>query len=147
MTKYPDWWVDTVTIFNKYQDPQTSVIRWYRTVVDGCFWKNDFQRLKVGQIEVSTDSIICRIPEKDNYLDKHVWLTIPNDMKSNYFTLSEGDIVVRGNIQEGINEYNSGERSSDFITKYKSLGCMILDRISINTGTGKGIPHYHVEGV
>ena len=147
MSDYPKWWSDTVTIFNKYEDSQTGIIRWYRTVLDNCFWKNEFQRLKMGDIEVKTDTIICRIPESFSFLEKYLWVDIPNDRMSDYFTLAQGDIIIKGNIDEDIDEYTSGRRSSDILQKYKDYGCMVIDRVSINTGVGRGIPHYHVEGV
>lgn len=147
MSDYPKWWASTITIFNKYEDSQTGIIKWYRTVVDNCFWKNQFQRFKMGDVEVQSDTIICRIPEKLNFKEKYLWDNVPNDQKASYFTLAQGDIVIKGDIEEDIDEYTSGHRSSDVIEKYKTLGCMVIDRISNNTGVGLGIPHYHIEGI
>ena len=147
MSDYPKWWDTTVTVYNRYEDPQTQVITWYKTVLDNCFWKNNFQRLKVGQTEVETDSVICRIPINDAFKEKYSWINIPNYQMNNYFTLDRGDIIAKGNIEEDIVEYQSGKRSSDFIAKYKSSGCMVIDSVNINDYTGVGIPHYHVEGV
>ena len=144
---YPIWWDTTITIFNKYEDAQTQIITWYRTVLDNCFWKNDFQRLKMGDVEVRTDSIICRIPENSKFLEKQNWDKVPNDKMNNHFTIAQGDIIIRGNVDEEINEYASGKRSSDIIEKYKWQGCMIVDRVTIDTGIGRGLPHYHVLGV
>lgn len=147
MSNYPVWWDTTITVFNKYEDIQTGVIRWYKTTLSNCFWKNDFQRLKMGEVQVQTDGIVCRIPENEKFLEKQDWVNIPNDMMANYFTLAQGDIIVRGQVDEDIDEYMSGKRSSDFIEKYKWQGCMVVDRLSINVGIGRGLPHYHVEGV
>lgn len=144
---YPKWWSDTITVFNKYEDTQTGIVHWYKTVLKNCFWKNDFQRLKMGDIQVQTDSIICRIPESNKFMEKNNWINVPNDKMSNYFTFDTGDIIIKGYIEDDIDEYTSGSRSSDIIEKYKSFGCMVVDRLSINTGVGRGIPHYHVEGV
>lgn len=147
MNDYPMWWSQTITVYNKYEDSQTQVIRWYRTVLDNCFWQNHFQRLKMGDMEVETDNVICRIPENESFREKYLWVKIPNDLMSNYFTLAQGDIIVKGNVDDEINEYQSGTRSSDLIQKYKDLGCMVVDKVNNNTGIGLGLPHYHVEGV
>lgn len=144
---YPIWWDTTVTVFNRYEDEQTQVIRWYKTVIPECFWKNDFQRLKMGEVQVQTDNIVCRIPENSNFREKQDWLKIPNDKMNKYFTLSQGDIIIRGEADTIIDEYTSGKRSSDIIEAYKWQGCMVIDRVSINVGPGRGLPHYHVEGV
>lgn len=144
---YPAWWDTQVTIYNKYEDPQTQIIKWYKTVIDECFWKNNFQRLKLGDIEVNTDGVICRIKENSKFLEKQDWVKLPNDEMSNYFTLSQGDIIIRGNVSDNIDEYTSGIRSSDIIEKYKWQGCIVIDMVVINTGVGRGLPHYHVEGV
>lgn len=147
MANYPVWWDTTITVFNKYEDPQTNVITWYKTVLNNCFWKNDFQRLKMGDIEVETDSIICRIPENSNFRENQNWVKIPNDQMNNYFTLAHGDIIIRGDVNINIDEYTDGRRSSDIIESCKAQGCMVIDRFSINTGIGRGLPHYHVQGV
>lgn len=144
---YPIWWDTTITVYNRFEDPQTQVVRWYRTVLENCFWKNDFQRLKMGDVEVKTDSVVCRIKENPKFLEKQDWVLQPNDKMSQYFTLAQGDIIVRGEVADEINEYQAGYRSSNIIEKYKWQGCILIDRVSINTGAGRGLPHYHVEGV
>ena len=144
---YPAWWSDTLTVFNKFVDPQTGIVRWYRTVLSRCFWQNQFQRLKVGQVEVKTDYVVCRIPVQNNYLSKFEWVNKPNDTMGNYFTLDNGDIVIKGNVLDEIDEYTSGKRSTDLINKYKFYGCIVIDKFNDNTGPGRGIPHYHIEGV
>lgn len=144
---YPIWWDTSVTVYNKYEDPQTNIITWHKTVIDDCFWQNNFNRYKMGEVEIQSDSIICRIKEDSRFLEKQDWVKIPNDKMNNYFTLSQGDIIIKGNVDEDIDEYTSGKRSSDIIAKYKWQGCMVIDKLSINTGLGRGLPHYHVEGV
>ena len=73
---------------------------------------------------------------------------MPNDTRYNYFTLSEGDIVVRGTVNEDIDEYTNGKRSSDFIAKHKKLsGCIMIKYIDINTTGGRANEHYLIKGV
>lgn len=144
---YPQWWDKTITIYNKYQDKQTQVVRWYRFTVDNCFWKNVSSKITVGDTVLETYDLVCRIPQSDLFLPPYQWEELPNDKMSNYFTLSKGDIIVLGEIKDEIDEYSKNKRSTDFLAKYKDLqGCMTIDRVSINTDTGMLNPHYHVRG-
>lgn len=148
MSNYPNWWDTSVTIFNKFQDPQTQIVRWYKSVLSNCFWKNVGNKVTVGQTVLETNNIICRIPKNELYRENYVWIQLPNDQKAEFFTLSPGDIIVKGVVQDDINEYVSGQRSSDFIERYKALqGCMEIEEVGDNSGIHLGIPHYHVRGI
>lgn len=148
MNNYPAWWNTTITIYNKFTDPITYVIRWYRTVVTGAFWKYVGDKITVGQTVLETKDIICRIRKDDKYMDKGEWVNLSNDQMANYFTLGRGDIIVKGEVNDTIDEYTSGKRSTDILGKYKDLnGCMEIESVSNNTGEGLGQEHYHVKGV
>lgn len=148
MNNYPSWWDTTITIYNRYEDPQTNLVTWYRHVVSGVFWKYSGNKIVVANTVLETKDIICRIRKDENFLEKHIWITIPNDQMSDYFTLSAGDIIVKGEVDDIINEYVSGKRSSDLKKKYKSLqGCLEIQEWSNNTGTGRGNEHYFVKGI
>ena len=144
---YPIWWSQTVTIYNKFENPQTQLITWYRTVIEKCFWKNNIQKLTVGQETIETNSIICRIPKNDKFLEKYEWIKLPNDKMDGYFTLGKGDLIIKGSVEDVIDEYTKGSRSNDLKTKYAELGCMEIDNISINTGLGVGMEHYLARGI
>lgn len=145
---YPVWWDTTITVFNKYVDPQTKVVRWYRTVVAGAFWKYVGDKITIGQTVLETNNIICRIRKDSRFLEKYEWLQTPNDEMSNYFTLGNGDIIVKGIVEDDINEYQNGSRSTDLIAKYKKLqGCMSIEEVAINTGIGRCNEHYLAKGI
>lgn len=145
---YPEWWETTITIYNQFKDPTTKVVRWYRTVVDGVFWKYVGDKVTVGKTVLETNNIICRIRKDSRFLEKFQWIQLPNDTMSNYFTLAKGDIIVKGVATDDINEYESGHRSNDLLSKYKELqGCMSIEEIAINTGAGRCNEHYLVKGV
>lgn len=147
MTGYPIWWEDTLTVYNKYEDPQTHIITWFKTVLHDCFWKFERQKLTVGQTVVEATRTICRIPENKKFLERYQWESQTNDMMPEYFTLSAGDIIVKGEVNEDINEGIKGHRSSDFIAKYKALqGCIEIESLSINTKKGTLNKHYFVSG-
>ena len=148
MNNYPIWWDKTLTIYNKYIDAQTHVTRWYRTVVHDCFWKYVGDKVRVNDVTIDTDNTICRIPQNDKFLTKYEWEQQPNDLMENYFTLGLDDIIVAGEVDDEIDEYTKGQRSTDLVTKYKALqGCMRVEQVADNTGLGRCLPHYYVKGV
>lgn len=146
MSKYPDWWDSTITIFNKYKDPQTQVVTWYKTVLNDCFWKDTGVKVTIGETMIDADGIICRIPEQENFKPYAEWVKLSRDVMADYFTLGVDDILVLGEVEEDINEYASGQRSSDLINKYKPQGCCQIQKFNINTSTSMIQPHYMVRG-
>ena len=145
---YPEWWSTTVTIYNKFTDPQTQIVKWYKSVVNGTFWKYVGDKITVGKTVLETNNIICRIRKDDRFLEQYQWMNIPNDKMKDYFTLGKGDIIVKGEVSDEVNEYQNGHRSTDLIAKYKDLqGCMSIERIAINVGAGRCDEHYYVKGI
>lgn len=148
MNDYPVWWDTTLTIYNKFEDAQTHVVRWYRTKVDGAFWKYVGDKVTVGKTVLETNNTICRIRKDSRFLPKHEWITKPNDKMNNFFTLGIGDIIVKGEVEDEIDEYVSGHRATDIEKKYKNLqGCIRVEEIAINTGPGRCNEHYYVKGI
>lgn len=147
MSSYPSWWNTTITIYNKFTDPQTQVVRWVSHVISGCFWKSSGNKLKVNDVTISTDTFLCRIRESSNFREKQDWIILPLADKSTYFTVGLGDIIVKGEVTDIIDEYISGRRSSDLLQKYKIQGAIEVQKVAINTGGGRNSPHYYVEGV
>jgi len=146
MSKFP-WWDSTLTIYNRYEDAQTHVISWFATVVSDCFWKATGNEISINNIALDTNTLLARIPKRADFMERYLWVELPNDSKASYFTLGVGDIIIKGEVTDTINEYVAGYRSSDLIEKYKSSpGCMIIDRYSNNTGTGRCQQHYLVMG-
>lgn len=148
MNNFPKWWDTTITVYNKFQDPQTDIIKWYRTVVDNCFWKYSDNKVVINNTILDSNKIVCRIPKDDRYLPRYEWENKPNDTMKDYFTLGVGDIVVKGLIEEDIDEYVSGKHSTDLINKFKKLqGCMIIEAMSDNSGTMRNNKHYYISGI
>lgn len=148
MNNYAEWWDTTITIYNRYEDELTHVVRWFRTVVFNCFYKSVGETVAINDVKLDTNNIICRIPKQSNYLLPHRWVELSNDEKPNYFTLRPGDIIVVDEVTDEINEYVSGQRSTDLIKKYKALqGCLTIQEVGNNTGIGRGSEHYRVNGI
>ena len=148
MNNYPRWWNTTITVFNKFVDSQTQVVTWYKTVIEDCFWKSTGNRVVVGNTSLDTKNIICRIRKDTRFKEKLDWESLPNDTMQNYFTLSPGDIIVKGAVSDTIDEYTSGKRSSDLLKKYRSANyCMEIQSASNNSGEGFGNQHYYAIGI
>lgn len=145
---YPPWWETTITLYNRYDDPQTHVVRWFRHVINGTFWKYTGNKVTINKVTLETDDTTCRIRKDDKFLEKHIWINKPNDEMENYFTLGVGDIIIKGEVEDIIDEYTSGIRSNDIEKKYKNLqGCIRIKEVAINVGSSKCSEHYFVKGV
>jgi hypothetical protein len=146
------WWDKTITIYNKFVDPTTQRISWYRTVVNNCFWKAQNLMFSMGRYGVSTigvltenKEIICRIPKDDRFLEKRYWNALED--KSEHFTLANEDIILLGDVDEEIDEYTPGKRSTDLLAKYSDYdeGLRINTYVN-NVQTGVTLEHYRVLG-
>lgn len=148
MSNNPFWWNKDITIYNKYEDPQTHIVQWFKTQLSGCFWSNRGQRLIIGDTVLETAHTICRIPKNPAFMEKYLWVQLPNDEMAEHFTLSKGDIVIQGHVDDQIDEYTKGSRATDLIAKYSEMqGCMQINEISINTCDGLNNEHYLIRGV
>lgn len=153
MSDFPfPWWDKTITVYNKFVDPTTQRVSWYRTVVENCFWKAqniifNMGRYGVSQIGVLTENktITCRIPKNEKYLARKEWRELEN--KSDYFTLANKDIIILGEVEDVIDEYVAGQRSTDLIAKYtEDDACLEIDTYVDNVQTGVGLEHYRITG-
>jgi len=144
---YPVWWETTVTIYNKFIDAQTQLVAWYRNVVTDCFWQLSGQTVQIGEVTLDSKSVVCRIPKDPRFLEKQDWIKIPNDQMANYFTIAQGDIIVKGVCEEEIDEYTKGHRSTDLLNQYRAYqACMEISEYSNNTGAGRNNEHYLTRG-
>lgn len=125
-------WDKIITLYNRYEDEQTGVVKWYRHKLNKCFYKRTNNRVRVGDVQLQSDDTIVRIPAQSSYLPPFAWNGLPNDHKSNQMTLQSGDLIFLGDVAEEIDEYTSGKRSSDLITKYKALGSVFVSSVNIN---------------
>ena len=148
MSNFPSWWDSTITIYNKHTDPTTKVTKWYRHSIENqCFWKIAGTKVNVGEVVLDTESTVCRIPKQADFKKSAEWTALPNDEKPNYFTLQPNDIVIDALVEDEIDEYQSGKRSTDIINKYRAQGCITINTVALNTMTGMINPHYYIRGL
>lgn len=146
MNNYPKWWDATITLYNKYINPDTKETSWYRHILENCFWKDTNNREIIQDMVLETNYIICRIPKNDLYLPRYEWVNLED--KSQNFTFGVGDILVDGSIEEDIDEYSKYMRSSDFLKRHKDIyGCMTIQRFQDDTGSIRNNPHYYIRGI
>lgn len=147
MNNYPSWWDQTITVYNRYEDASTHQVTWYRTVLTDCFWKYADEKLLIGSTKVEANYTVCRVPVNPKYKMKYAWDNLSSSEKANYFTFGPGDIIILGEVTDTVDEYTSGKRSTDLISKYKKLqGCMTVNYGIVNVGGGRGQEHYRVRG-
>lgn len=139
------FWNKVITLYNKYEDEQTGLIKWYRHVLQNCFYKVTDNTVNVGGMQLQTNDNIIRIPAQPNYIAPHMWLELQDAERDNYMTLKSGDLIVLGVVDTDIDEYTSGKRSSDLIAKYKTIGSVFVKSVNINDFMCG--PHYYVRGV
>lgn len=145
--KYPRWWDTTITLYNRYKNTANHIVTWHKSVISDCFFKSANNRVTIGQTELETNNIIIRIPLDDKFRNYNEWTKLADDMREDYFTLHQGDIIVKGIVEDDINEYTKGERATDFLAKYKETGeCLVIKNWQDNTGIGRCTPHYYVSG-
>lgn len=144
MSNYPEWWDTTLTLYNKYTDSKGEIF-WYMTVLKDCFWKYTGEEVRVNDSVLSTKDTICRIPKNSDFLERYEWEQLED--KTSRFTLGRGDILVRGEVEDTIDEYTRGQRSTDLLDKYREQGCVEITEYRINTGRGRALEHYFVRGV
>lgn len=147
MNHYPSWWNSTITLYNKWTDPETKAVLWYRHVIDDCFYTHKIEKVTVESTTIESNVSVCRIRVNDSFINKADWNELEEEDKRTLFTLSAGDIIVAGETEFEVNEYEKDERSSDLVNKYKEWpGCFVIETVNINVGGGRGNEHYHVRG-
>ena len=143
MNSYPIWWDTTVTLYNRFEDTNGE-ISWYRTVLTGCFWKYVTDYSRVNDATQMTKVLLCRVRKSGDFLESYEWRESGD--KEDYFTFNEGDILVKGEVEDTIDEYSSGTRSSDLLKKYKDR-CAEITESRVNVGEGRVDEHYVVRGI
>ena len=81
------FWNKTITLYNKYEDKDSGTIKWYRHKLEGCFYKVTNNKVNVGNVQMTTDDNIIRIPEQMNYLPPYKWIKLTEKDRQEKFIL------------------------------------------------------------
>lgn len=94
-----------ITVYNSYIDPTTKYKTYLPTVITGVSWFGDVQVNVSSDGLSSADMYTIRIPidadfNNKQYLSPKDFLAIPNDEMSKYWTISIGDTIVKGSVND-----------------------------------------------
>ncbi|MBO5060241.1 MAG: hypothetical protein J6C82_04940 [Clostridia bacterium] len=123
-----------VTIYNRHKADGTTT--WKRTVISGCYFGTVSGTRLNGDTVSAADTYVCRIPKNMAYTGEY-------QGKEGTFTLSAGDIVVKGVAVDEISDI-AGHRTADLLQKYKGRA-FVVRSFSDNTVL-RSCPHYRVSG-
>lgn len=95
-----------ITILNKLRRADSNTQRdiWYKTVLNDVAWYTDSARSAGNHTVYIGSYITILIPFHDEYKDYLEWRKIPN--RENFYTMSLGDYIVKGTIDEEITSDN-----------------------------------------
>ena len=147
MNNYPSWWNTTITLYNKFEKPDGE-IKWFKHHIEGCFYKQTMEKLTIGDTTIAANQSVCRLRVSDSFADPIAWKAMEDSGKATYYTLKSGDIIVAGEVDFDVNEYQKGSRSSDLKDTYTDWpGCFTVEHAAINVGGGRGNEHYLARGM
>lgn len=97
-----------ITILNKCTevdvDTKAKKDVWYKTILDNCAWYvNEEKAVNGSQVSIAT-SITVLIPFNENFIEYIDWKKLED--KSELFTMSMGDYVVLGSLDEDVTSSN-----------------------------------------
>lgn len=113
-----------ITIYNKHLDTTTRLDKYKRTTIYNVFWdeKKAYNRVQSG-LE-SADKVLLLIPfdysSQDEYISPREFEKLED--KTGYFTLQDGDRIVRGDIDFEINS-----KISDLDREYEAFTITSVD--------------------
>lgn len=136
-----------ITIYNCYRaadNPKSTKDTWFRTVLHDCFYKNVIGRSEYVNSSPKMDSVYTvRIPVSEKYLPYHEWIKLPDEKRSEYFTCSQKDIVIKGICLEEITGISPGT-ASQLLSRYKP-DAFVVTAFSDNSDS-RYAKHYRLGG-
>ncbi|MDO4650715.1 MAG: hypothetical protein Q4B26_18925 [Eubacteriales bacterium] len=136
-------YTQTITVYNRIKAPDTADKKevWRSTILENCFWKT-LINTGFNETKISTqNSYVARIPEDSRYLPYAEYVKAPEG----HFTISEGDILIRGKCTETI-EKIAGQTATELMQRHKPEAFKVT-AFSDNTGHAVASSrHYRVGG-
>ena len=92
-----------ITVANRLArgDSATGADVWYKTIIDGAYVKKDKVSTVVGTEVSMGESYMILIPFSDKYVHYEDWTD-----RDNTYTMSTGDVIILGEIDEEITPNN-----------------------------------------
>lgn len=125
-----------ITILNKLKrtDSITGLDVWYKTVIKGCAYSRTKISNVNGQVVSMGTQFTILIPFTNKYMPYYKWKELEN--KDAYFTLSNQDIILLGEISEDTIEPNN------IVSIKNKYGPMCCEIKSIEEVENKFNTHY-----
>ena len=132
----------TVTIWNKWRNPETQKDEWFRHIFsEPVRWKSHTERSVSGTSASVGNTIVVILPPCQEHLPAKVWAALPD--KSGHFTLREGDLMALGAHDAEITGI-APNRENEVKAALMPLA-MTVKSIGDNTLAARG-KHYRVKG-
>ena len=129
-----------ITIYNRYIDATTRAEKWQRTTVHGVLWENR-KAVNViasgGNISANQANIYIPHARGTAYKDPAAWQALVT--KTGYWTLQDGDAVVRGLVSDTI---STSFTITDLKAKYSdTLTIRSVDTMDMGSA---GMSHWQI---
>jgi len=118
-------YVHTITIYNRLQasDSPDRKEHWYRHVLNECFFTSRLTAVQGARADTmlhveQKNSYTVRIPGKKAYKKYVEWSILPEEQKNDFFTITDGDIIIKGECAEEISA-ELGQTATQLLRKYK----------------------------
>ena len=137
-------YVDTITIWNCLKgadNPAGTGDVWYKRVLTGCFFKVVTSQVNSGLNSNMAGAYVCRIPSSLLYVPYVQWVAKAANVRANFFTARNDDIVVLGSSADTITNV-SPNTSAQILAKNKPTAFKVTV-VSDNAGID---PHYRLGG-
>lgn len=85
-----------ITIYNEYYDIASGYDKYQRTVIEGVDWQGKRNATVTDKGLLLADSVLVILDKLDNYISPKKFKKLSNVDRIDYFTLSVGDKIVKG---------------------------------------------------
>lgn len=133
---------DTITIWNKWRNPETNKDQWFRHVIHNCVWEHKTVRAVSGQTASVASTFSVLISENPRFRSQNDWAA---GNKASFFTLQAGDLVALNKQTLEITGIAPSTESA--IRQSLSPEVFTIRAFNNNTASYKLGKHYYVEGV
>lgn len=135
----------TITIYNclKAKDNVEGKDIWQKTVIENCFYKAHTSEVQNGTDISKANTYTVRIRKHEKYLPYGEWKNLSSEEREGSFTISKGDMVIKGSCQEKI-ELKSPNTVAQILLRNKPDAFMVT-AFADNTNHVVG-KHYRIGG-
>lgn len=125
-----------ITIYNRYYDNVTGMDMYQRTIIECVNWQGKRNGTVTDKGLLLSDSTLIFIDKLDNYVSPKRFAKLSDLERTNYFTFSTGDKIVKGEVTfevTGIKPYRIADLESEFddVIDIKSVDTTLPNHIEV----------------